>query len=110
MKNIIVTGGASGIGLATAKKLSKDNNVIIVDCKDINQNFIQYNFEYHKNIYFFNADISNEKDILNLKQYVLDNFAKLDCLVCSAGILPLPCEIDTIVQEKILVGQQSILL
>ena len=31
MKNkiIIVTGGASGIGLATAKKLSIDNNVII---------------------------------------------------------------------------------
>lgn len=31
MKNkiIIVTGGASGIGLATAKKLSIDNKVII---------------------------------------------------------------------------------
>ncbi len=45
MKNIIITGGASGIGLATAKKLSKDNKVIIVDYKDINQDFIQNNFE-----------------------------------------------------------------
>lgn len=25
VKNVIITGGASGIGLATAKKLSKDN-------------------------------------------------------------------------------------
>ena len=42
MKNkiIIVTGGASGIGLATAKKLSIDNKVIIADYKDINQDFI----------------------------------------------------------------------
>ena len=44
MKNkiIIVTGGASGIGLATAKKLSIDNKVIIADYKDINQDFIMF--------------------------------------------------------------------
>ena len=33
MKNIIITGSASGIGLATAKKLSKNNKIIIADCK-----------------------------------------------------------------------------
>ena len=39
MKNkiIIVTGGASGIGLATAKKLSIDNNVIIADVRFPNE-------------------------------------------------------------------------
>lgn len=101
MKNVIITGGASGIGLATAKKLSKDNKVIIVDYKDINEDFIQNNFNYYKNVYFYKADISKREDILNLKQYVLDNFEKLDYLVCCAGILPLPCEIDTITDENI---------
>lgn len=101
MKNIIITGGASGIGLATAKKLSKDNNVIIVDYKDVNKDFIQNNFEYYKNIHFFKCDISKKEEILNLKQYVLDTFGKLDCLVCNAGILPLPCGIDTITDENI---------
>ena len=101
MKNIIITGGASGIGLATAKKLSKDNKVIIVDYKDINQDFIQNNFEDYKNVYFFKCDISRKEEILDLKQYVLDTFGKLDYLVCNAGILPLPCEIDTITDANI---------
>lgn len=101
MKNVIITGGASGIGLATAKKLSKDNNVIIVDYKDINQDFIKNNFLDYKNVYFFKCDISRKEEILNLKQYVLDNFEKLDYLVCNAGILPLPCRIDTITDENI---------
>ncbi len=101
MKNIIITGGASGIGLATAKKLSKNNKVIIVDCKDTNQDFIQNNFEDYKNVYFFKCDISRKEEILALKQYVLDTFGKLDYLVCNAGILPLPCEIDTITDANI---------
>lgn len=101
MKNIIVTGGVSGIGIATAKKLSKDNNIIIVDCKEINQDFIRNNFENYKNVHFFKADIARKEDILYLKQYILDNFERLDCLVCCAGILPLPCEIDTITDENI---------
>lgn len=55
MKNkiIIVTGGASGIGLATAKKLSIDNKVIIADYKDINQDFIKENFTNIDNVYYF---------------------------------------------------------
>lgn len=101
MKNIIITGGCSGIGLATAKKLSKENTVIIADCKEINSNFIRDNFEDYNHVYYFKCDISKKEDILNLRKYVLDNFKKLDCLVCDAGIMPLPCEIDTITDENI---------
>lgn len=101
MKNIVITGGASGIGLATAKKLSKENKVIIVDCKDVKQDFIESNFENCENIYYFKCDISKKDDILRLKKYVLENFKNLDYLVCDAGIMPLPCEIDTITDENI---------
>lgn len=101
MKNIIITGGCSGIGLATAKKLSKENRVIIADCKEINSNFVKDNFENDNHVYYFKCDISKREDILNLRKYVLDNFKKLDCLVCDAGIMPLPCEIDTITDENI---------
>lgn len=99
MKNVIVTGGASGIGLATAKKLSLDNHVIIADLKDIDTNFINQNFDNPENVSFFKCDISKKNDILSLKQYVLDEFKKLDYLVCDAGIMPLPCEIDNITDE-----------
>lgn len=100
-KIIIITGGASGIGLATSKKLSKDNVVIIADSKNIDENFMQNNFDNNENIYCLKCDISKKEDILNLKEYILDNFKKLDCLVCDAGILPLPCGIDTITDENI---------
>ncbi len=101
MKNVIITGGASGIGLATAKKLSVNHHVIIADLKDIDDNFISKNFNNTENISFFKCDISKREDIINLKQYVLDNFKQLDYLVCDAGIMPLPCEIDTITDENI---------
>lgn len=100
-KIIIITGGASGIGLATSKKLSKDNVVIIADYKDVEKNFVEKNFDNYKNVHFFKCDISKKEDILNLKEYVLEKFKKLDCLVCDAGILPLPCGIDTITDDNI---------
>ena len=103
MKNkiIIVTGGASGIGLATAKKLSIDNKVIIADYKDINQDFIKKNFTNIDNVYYFKCDISKKENIMSLRDFVQEKFDKLDCLVCNAGILPLPCGIDTITDDSI---------
>lgn len=100
-KIIVVTGGASGIGLATCKKLSNGNIIIIADYKNIDENFIKNNFDCTENIYFFKCDISKKEDVLNLKEYVLENFKKLDCLVCDAGVLPLPCGIDNITDENI---------
>lgn len=100
-KIILITGGASGIGLATAKKVSIDDKVIIADCQNIDKNFIKSNFDNYENVYYFKCDISKKEEILNLKKYILDNFGKLDCLVCDAGIMPLPCGIDDITDENI---------
>ena len=102
MKKIcLVTGSTSGIGHAVAKKLSVENIVIINDYKNISEDFIENNFKNAENVHFCKCDISNKADILKLKQYIIDNFGKLDYLVCNAGIMPVPCSIDTITDENI---------
>ena len=99
-KICLVTGSTSGIGLATAKKLSKSNTVIINDYKQISDKFIKENFDNPENVYFYKGDISKKEDINNIKNYIINNFGKLDYLVCCAGILPLPCGIDNITDEN----------
>ena len=101
MENVVVTGGASGIGLATAQKLAKDNNVIIVDNKAIDDKFMKDNFDNSSNVHYFKCDIAKSEDIIKLKEYIVSKFQRLDNLVCCAGILPLPCGIDDITDENI---------
>lgn len=93
MKNkiILITGGASGIGLATVKKLEKENKVIVADINEI-----EYKSE---NISYVKCDISKKDDVVSLRDYIKEHYGKLDSMVCCAGILGLPCGIDSITDE-----------
>jgi len=99
-KVVLVTGSTQGIGLATAKKLSEDNIVIINDNKGIDDNFIKENFAGNE-VYYFKADISTSNDLNSLKDFILRNFGILDIVVAHAGIIPLPCDINNITPENI---------
>lgn len=102
MKKVcLITGSTCVIGLAVAKQLARENIVIINDYKEIENDFIVKNFENKNNVVFFKADISNSKDLIKLKQYIIKTFGKLDHLVCNAGIIPTPCGIDDITDENI---------
>ncbi|MNY26360.1 Glucose 1-dehydrogenase 2 [compost metagenome] len=50
---------------------------------------------------FFAADISSEASLIDLKNFIVSEFGKLDHLVANAGILPLPAGIDDITDENI---------
>ena len=80
-KNVIITGGSSGIGHAIYKRLlSEGANVVVWDILSLKDH---YNSE---NSLFINVDVTRWADIENALGKSINFLKKLDILVCSAGI------------------------
>lgn len=73
----IITGGNSGIGKAISLLFKKQGaKVIIADLK----------YNKIKNIDYVKTDISKEKDVKDLMEFVIKKYGKIDILVNNAGI------------------------
>ena len=87
-KNILITGGTSGIGFNAAKTLVKnpENNLILIG-KNINKGELALRklreISKNKNISFLNCDLSSLAEINNF--FKVNKFSKLDILVNNAG-------------------------
>ena len=85
----VITGGATGIGKATVETFALQGAKVIF-C-DVNKNEGEKTQkELHKKglkTYFVKADVSKEKDIINLYKYVTKNFKALDTVFNNAGII-----------------------
>lgn len=82
-KIAVVTGGASGIGLATTKKLlSEGANVIILDLK-MDEEIIN---SLGENVLYLKCDVSNEENVKNCIEEIIKKFDHIDYLVANAGI------------------------
>ena len=83
-KVVIITGGASGIGLATAKKLlNAGAKVILADWNDDVTNIAA---NLSSNCLGIKCDVSNEESVKNCVNEVVNKYGKIDCLVANAGI------------------------
>lgn len=88
-KVVIVTGGTSGIGEATAELLAEEGAKVIVvgrnqdRGKSVQEKLNKIGMDCH----FFQADVSNKDDVKKLRAYVDMQFGKLDALFNNAGIL-----------------------
>ena len=82
-KVAVVTGGASGIGLSTTKKLlSEGANVIILDLK-MDEEIIN---SLGENVLYLKCDVSNEENVKNCIEEIIKKFNHIDYLVANAGI------------------------
>ena len=81
MKNIIITGAGSGVGKAVATMLKDDNLILVGKAKESIEKVAQ-----ELNCKFFVCDVTESKQIRELKQFVLKTFDKIDCLINCAGI------------------------
>ena len=91
----LVTGGTSGIGRTIVAELISLGYIVIANSDN------EDNIPFGDNLYFYKADISKKVELVNMKDWIIKKFGKLDCLVANAGICPKPCGINDITEENI---------
>ncbi len=99
-KIALVTGSTQGIGLAIAHRLFDDGTTVILNSPNEADRSVLEQFNDEARARFVTADISNKADLERVKQYIQDEFGRLDLLVANAGVLPLPAGIDDITDEN----------
>jgi len=84
-KVAVVTGGNSGIGLATAKEFSEQGAKVVISGRD-QQTLNSAKKEIGNGVLAVKSDTSNLKDIDALFGAVKREFGKIDVLFVNAGI------------------------
>ncbi len=90
MKLALVTGAYKGMGLEWVKQLAQEKYTVILTARnlDIAQKAADsLNFPANQ-IIPKDLDISSEADIIKLKNWVDENFGKIDLIINNAGINP----------------------
>ncbi len=87
-KVAIVTGGASGIGLATVKAfLNKGAKVVLADYNEEAGASVEKDLkEKYDNVLFVKTNVAEESEVENLVAETVKQFGKLDIIFNNAGV------------------------
>lgn len=87
-KVAVVTGGASGIGLATAKAFVNEGLKVVI--ADINKEAGELKAhelnENNSDVFFVQVDVSQEDSVANLIEKTISKFGQIDIMINNAGI------------------------
>ncbi len=98
-RTVVVTGAASGIGAATARKIIEEGgNVVVADLQDERGQALAD--ELGERATFVHADVTREEDIAGAVQKAVEHFGGLHGMVNNAGIVgAIGSIMDTPVEE-----------
>lgn len=83
-QTILISGGTSGIGLALAQSLAKNNKIILLGR---NLEKLQLQTKYVPNFIPYQADVSKLDTLAELLPWIKENYPELSILINSAGIM-----------------------
>lgn len=83
MKNVLITGATTGIGLSIAKMFLDNPEYSVIS---ISRNSDKRCFE-HKRLFYYFCDISNVSELEMIKEKILNNHGDLYVLVNNAGTI-----------------------
>lgn len=82
-KVFLITGAASGIGLAVSQELAKDGAKIVM--VDVNEEKLKEESE-KMGVEYFKADLTKQEDCKAAVDYTVEKYSSIDVLVNVAGI------------------------
>lgn len=86
----VITGGANGIGRASALRIAEEGrDIVIADLSDKGEAVAAEIAALGQRSLFIRTDVTDEAAVHALMQTTVDEFGRLDILVCCAGILGL---------------------
>lgn len=87
-KSVIVTGASSGIGAATARRLSAAGADVMLAARREDR-LKELAAEIGGSVKWRVTDVTSHADMLDLGQKAIEAFGKVDVIVNNAGIMPL---------------------
>ena len=87
-KTVIITGGTTGIGRATALHFAKNGYNVVVTSRNANkeQEVIKDFKENGANVTFMQLDVNHEDQVKSVINKTVEKFGKLDSIINNSGI------------------------
>ena len=106
-KTALITGGTSGIGASTAELFAREGARVIISGRSKEKGEALANL-IGDAVTFFEADVTNEKDISSSIDFTVDSLGKLDILFNNAGG-PVGAPLEELTQDHIDYGVRLLL-
>lgn len=89
-KTVLITGSAKGIGKALINKFAENGYNVIINYNKSKKKALELGHyikeKYKVKVLTIKCDITNEEEIINMKNIIIDSYKKIDILINNASL------------------------